>query len=123
MGDHSSCTGLASTTGTFCSHSSDAVLELDSVCQPAIDSNEGTLGSQFAAVDRLLEALPGSTCQHTVVLLHGFCESSTIWTDGFLQQLPRKFLSRHRFLAVDLLGFGRSPKPYDCRYTVEEHVR
>lgn len=30
--------------------------------------------------------------------------------------------SRYRLIAVDLLGFGRSPKPTDSLYTLREHV-
>lgn len=52
----------------------------------------------------------------TVVLLHGLVGSSRYWTT-LLPHLPGPF----RFLAPDLLGFGRSPWPI-VDYTVETHI-
>lgn len=31
-------------------------------------------------------------------------------------------LGSRRLFAVDLLGFGRSPKPADCKYRLRDHV-
>lgn len=28
----------------------------------------------------------------------------------------------YRLIAIDLLGFGKSPKPRDCLYTLKDHV-
>jgi pimeloyl-ACP methyl ester carboxylesterase len=36
--------------------------------------------------------------------------------------VSREARSRRRLFAVDLLGFGRSPKPADSLYTLREHV-
>ncbi|CAI5507170.1 unnamed protein product [Closterium sp. Naga37s-1] len=59
----------------------------------------------------------------TVLLLHGFGAASSFWTDTVVPFLPRSFLDGRRVVAVDLLGWGKSPKPRDCDYSVEEHVR
>ncbi|CAI5480661.1 unnamed protein product [Closterium sp. Yama58-4] len=58
----------------------------------------------------------------TVLLLHGFCAASSFWTDTAVPFLPRSFLEGRRVVAVDLLGWGKSPKPRDCDYSIEEHV-
>lgn len=29
---------------------------------------------------------------------------------------------KYRLIAIDLLGFGKSPKPRDCLYTLKDHV-
>lgn len=52
-----------------------------------------------------------------VVLLHGIASSSV--TFGFVVPL---LAERHRVIAIDLLGFGRSPAPARARYTLAEHV-
>lgn len=57
-----------------------------------------------------------------VVFLHGFCSSSSFWADTAVPQLSPKFRRKHRLLLVDLLGFGKSPKPRDSLYTVGEHA-
>ncbi|ELR70685.1 hydrolase of the alpha/beta superfamily [Fulvivirga imtechensis AK7] len=41
-----------------------------------------------------------------VVLIHGFCETNSIW-DGFIPELSKKY----RILSPDLPGFGNSPLP------------
>jgi pimeloyl-ACP methyl ester carboxylesterase len=52
----------------------------------------------------------------TVLLLHGLLGSHRYWT-----QVVPELSSRHRVVAVDLLGFGNSPKP-ELPYTVENHT-
>jgi cis-3-alkyl-4-acyloxetan-2-one decarboxylase len=63
-------------------------------------------------------ALAGRECGTgpPLVLVHGLASSSRYWGD----RLP--FVSAHRVLAPDLLGFGRSPKPASAGYTSAEHV-
>ncbi|KAI4301004.1 hypothetical protein L6164_034322 [Bauhinia variegata] len=51
-----------------------------------------------------------------VIFLHGFLSSSSFWTETVFPNLSA------RLIAVDLLGFGRSPKPRDCSYTLKDHV-
>lgn len=54
----------------------------------------------------------------TVVLLHGIASSSVTW-DAVAPALA----SNYRVIALDLLGFGKSPKPERCEYTVEDHAQ
>lgn len=52
-----------------------------------------------------------------VVLLHGIFSSSRYWAK------VRKLLEKdHRVIAIDLLGFGKSPKPRGVRYDYDEHI-
>lgn len=52
-----------------------------------------------------------------VVLLHGIASSSV--TFQFLVPL---IAANHRVIAIDLLGFGRSPARESARFTIDEHV-
>ncbi|KAL0675143.1 hypothetical protein Bca4012_003124 [Brassica carinata] len=54
-----------------------------------------------------------------VLFIHGFISSSAFWTETVF---PRLSTSKYRLFAVDLLGFGKSPKPADSLYTMREHV-
>ena len=51
-----------------------------------------------------------------IVLLHGMASSKRYW-DSYLDDLSKK----NRVIAVDLLGFGHSPKPRNA-YTLEDHT-
>jgi cis-3-alkyl-4-acyloxetan-2-one decarboxylase len=53
-----------------------------------------------------------------VILVHGIASSSVTF-DNVVPLLR----DRHRVIAIDLLGFGRSPAPVSAGYTLEEHVR
>ncbi|KAI4368023.1 hypothetical protein MLD38_016635 [Melastoma candidum] len=57
-----------------------------------------------------------------VVFLHGFISSSAFWTETVFPNFSAAANSRYRFFAVDLLGFGQSPKPTDSLYTLKDHV-
>ncbi|GAB2274226.1 hypothetical protein Dimus_008993 [Dionaea muscipula] len=57
-----------------------------------------------------------------VLFIHGFISSSKFWTETVFPKFSRSAKSRFRLLAVDLLGFGRSPKPAESLYTLREHV-
>ncbi len=52
-----------------------------------------------------------------VVLLHGYLSSSSYWRD-VVADVSRD----HTVITLDLLGFGRSPKPSNAAYTIEEQV-
>ena len=52
-----------------------------------------------------------------VILVHGIASSSVT----FKTLIPR-LTPNHRVIAVDILGFGESPAPVDCEYTLEDHV-
>ncbi|MQM08960.1 hypothetical protein Taro_041820 [Colocasia esculenta] len=62
----------------------------------------------------------GSTTE--VIFLHGFLSSSSIWTETVFSNLSEAAAQNCRLFAVDLLGFGQSPKPADCFYTLGEHI-
>ncbi|KAL9247090.1 hypothetical protein vseg_020558 [Gypsophila vaccaria] len=65
--------------------------------------------------------LEGKTIEN-VVFLHGFISSSSFWTETVFKCLSEDTKKKYRLFAVDLLGFGRSPKPRDCLYTLNNHV-
>ncbi|KAJ8491545.1 hypothetical protein OPV22_013266 [Ensete ventricosum] len=58
----------------------------------------------------------------SVVFLHGFLSSSSFWVETVFHNLSEATKQSFRMVAVDLLGFGRSPKPSNCTYTVREHL-
>ncbi len=53
-----------------------------------------------------------------VVLLHGIAASSADWRN-ILPLLEEKY----HCITVDLLGFGKSPKPRQSAYTMDDHMR
>ncbi|KAK9170640.1 hypothetical protein Syun_002780 [Stephania yunnanensis] len=57
-----------------------------------------------------------------VIFFHGCLSSSSFWTETVFPNLSEVGNQKYRLFAVDLLGFGRSPKPWDCLYTLNEHV-
>ncbi|RCV44071.1 hypothetical protein SEVIR_9G349600v4 [Setaria viridis] len=64
----------------------------------------------------------GAATEEDVLFIHGFISSSGFWTETVLPHVSPAARSRRRLFAVDLLGFGRSPKPADSLYTLREHV-
>ncbi|XP_031491530.1 probable lysophospholipase BODYGUARD 4 [Nymphaea colorata] len=57
-----------------------------------------------------------------VIFLHGFQSSSSLWTETVFPNLSESAKANYLFFAVDLLGFGDSPKPRDSLYRLEDHV-
>lgn len=57
-----------------------------------------------------------------VLFIHGFISSSAFWTETLFPNFSTSAKSTYRFFAMDLLGFGRSPKPTDSLYTLREHL-
>lgn len=53
-----------------------------------------------------------------VILLHGLGSSSDVWTEVINGLDKKKF----KVIAIDLLGFGKSPKPDWLEYNVDDHV-
>jgi pimeloyl-ACP methyl ester carboxylesterase len=53
-----------------------------------------------------------------IVLLHGIASSS----DNWIQLIPL-LKQDYRCVSLDLLGFGQSPKPLWCTYTIDDHIR
>ena len=52
-----------------------------------------------------------------MILVHGIASSSVTF-----RQLIPLLVPQHRVIAIDILGFGQSPAPLDCEYTLEDHV-
>ena len=52
-----------------------------------------------------------------MVLLHGINSDAKDW-----RQVIDTIGAGYRFIALDLLGFGESPKPTDIEYTADEHA-
>jgi pimeloyl-ACP methyl ester carboxylesterase len=52
-----------------------------------------------------------------VILVHGIASSSATFAAVVPMLLPQ-----HRVIAVDILGFGQSPRPDGCEYTLTDHV-
>ncbi|KAL1556411.1 putative lysophospholipase BODYGUARD 1 [Salvia divinorum] len=57
-----------------------------------------------------------------VIFIHGFISSSAFWSETLYPNFSKSVKSKYRLFAVDLLGFGRSPKPTDSLYTLREHL-
>lgn len=57
-----------------------------------------------------------------VIFLHGFMSSSSFWTQTVFPNFSENVYQKYRLIAIDLLGFGKSPKPRDCLYTLKDHV-
>ena len=55
----------------------------------------------------------------TIILIHGFCSSTLVWSNVFLQIADAGF----RVIAPDLLGYGYSAKPRDFDYTIKAQAR
>ncbi len=52
-----------------------------------------------------------------LVLLHGIESSSDYW-----KHLIKPLSENHHIIAIDLLGFGKSPKPLNIAYSLQEQV-
>lgn len=52
-----------------------------------------------------------------IVLIHGFLASSQ-----YFKVLRKRLSTNHRVISIDLLGFGRSPKPDGCDYSYQDHT-
>ncbi|CAL5050643.1 unnamed protein product [Urochloa decumbens] len=65
---------------------------------------------------------PETVKTEDVVFIHGFISSSVFWTETVFPAFSAAARGKYRMFAVDLLGFGRSPKPADSLYTLREHV-
>ncbi|XP_022743819.1 probable lysophospholipase BODYGUARD 4 [Durio zibethinus] len=58
-----------------------------------------------------------------VIFIHGILSSSSFWTKTLFPQLSESKKSNgYNMFAFDLLGCGKSPKPRDNLYTLNDHV-
>ncbi|KAJ8764861.1 hypothetical protein K2173_010326 [Erythroxylum novogranatense] len=65
---------------------------------------------------------PKDGAKEDVLFIHGFISSSAFWTETLFPNFSKAAKSTYRLFAIDLLGFGRSPKPADSLYTLKEHL-
>ncbi|MFI5275195.1 MAG: alpha/beta fold hydrolase [Candidatus Saccharimonadales bacterium] len=72
------------------------------------------LGRPYQAVCTVDEG----TGDPPVVLLHGLGSSSKVWSN-----VVTLIKATHRVIALDLVGFGESPKPSWLAYSVDDHAR
>lgn len=74
--------------------------------------------------ERLFVHMDGvkDNAQEDVLFIHGFISSSSFWTETLFPNFSESTKSMYRLFAVDLLGFGRSPKPNDSLYTLKDHL-
>ncbi|XP_061372522.1 probable lysophospholipase BODYGUARD 4 isoform X2 [Gastrolobium bilobum] len=84
--------------------------------------NDGDYKLHFVMRERLI----GRNCRgypsENVIFLHGFLCSSSFWSQTVFPHFSEKVNHNYRLIALDLLGFGKSPKPRDCLYTLKDHV-
>ncbi|KAL6005714.1 hypothetical protein ACLOJK_006285 [Asimina triloba] len=83
-------------------------------CASWISSCKETL---FVKVDGAID-----NAVEDVLFIHGFISSSAFWTETVFPNLSESTKSKYRLIAIDLLGFGRSPKPTDSLYTLRDHL-
>ncbi|KAK1419179.1 hypothetical protein QVD17_28341 [Tagetes erecta] len=65
---------------------------------------------------------PKDNVSENVLFIHGFISSSAFWTETLFPNFSKSIKSKYRLFAIDLLGFGKSPKPHESLYTVKEHL-
>ncbi|XP_022899592.1 probable lysophospholipase BODYGUARD 4 [Olea europaea var. sylvestris] len=70
-----------------------------------------------------LEHYPEEKAIENVIFIHGFLSSSSFWTETVFTNLSEHTKQNYRLFAIDLLGFGKSPKPRDCMYTLRDHLQ
>lgn len=77
--------------------------------------------SRFADVDggRVHYQEAGDAKAPPVILIHGFCSSTLVWSKVFLELAQAGF----RVIAPDLLGYGYSAKPRTFDYTIGSQAR
>ncbi|KAG9129073.1 hypothetical protein Leryth_016896 [Lithospermum erythrorhizon] len=78
--------------------------------------------SRINMVNCAPEDCKGTTTEN-VIFLHGFMASSSLFTNTIFPSLSESIKQNYKLFAVDLLGFGKSPKPQECLYTMRDHVQ
>lgn len=61
--------------------------------------------------------------ENNVIFIHGFLSSSSFWSETVFPEFSDELKSTHRLFAVDVLGFGKSPKPTNCHYSNADHIQ
>lgn len=77
--------------------------------------------SRFCDVDslRVHYQEAGNSDSPTILLIHGFCSSTLVWSKVFLEFAEQGF----HVVAPDLLGYGYSAKPRNFDYTISAQAR
>jgi len=79
-----------------------------------------TFFTKFHPIETLHIAFDsGGKNKPTIILLHGIAATSSTW-NNLLKELN---VVNNRVIAIDLLGFGKSPKPEGCNYGVDDHIK
>ncbi|PPD82414.1 hypothetical protein GOBAR_DD20653 [Gossypium barbadense] len=94
----------------------------DCGCQSCVSWMKKEYDQKLHVVVKNLPQGRGDEAAENVIFLHGFLSSSSFWTETIFNNLSESVKDHYRLFAVDLLGFGRSPKPNDCMYTLLDHV-
>nr|AFK37610.1 unknown [Lotus japonicus] len=84
--------------------------------------NGGDYKLHFVVKEPVMEHCRGNYPSENVIFLHGFLCSSSFWTQTLFPCVSENVNNYYRLIAIDLLGFGKSPKPRDCSYTLKDHV-
>ncbi|KAG6431498.1 hypothetical protein SASPL_109577 [Salvia splendens] len=83
------------------------------VCKSKIRHSSAPRRPTFTVNPTIVEMLQGRIGKHRILP----APSETLYPN-----FSKSAKTKYRFLAVDLLGFGRSPKPNDSLYTLREHL-
>ncbi len=59
----------------------------------------------------------GDLKKPTIIMLHGIAATSLTWA-----KIADELKDDYRIVGIDLLGFGNSPCPTGCEYTVDDHM-
>ncbi|XP_004290023.1 PREDICTED: uncharacterized protein LOC101312979 isoform X1 [Fragaria vesca subsp. vesca] len=70
----------------------------------------------------ITEDLGVQQASENVIFLHGFLSSSSFWAETVFPNISDPVSRHYKLFAIDLLGFGSSPKPRDCLYTLKDHL-
>ncbi|MDP2800530.1 MAG: alpha/beta hydrolase [Phreatobacter sp.] len=94
-------------------------LALSALCAPAAAQEVKSYRTTIALPNRSSVALHVEDwgVGRPIVLLHGLGASSYMW-----RHLAPVLAKQYRVIAVDLKGFGRSDKPADGGYRIEDHA-
>ncbi|TYH34366.1 hypothetical protein ES332_D13G123500v1 [Gossypium tomentosum] len=85
----------------------------DCGCQSCVSWMKKEYDQKLHVVVKNLPQGRGDEAAENVIFLHGFLSSSSFWTETIFNNLSESVKDHYRLFAVDLLGFGRSPKPND----------
>ncbi|XP_024396688.1 probable lysophospholipase BODYGUARD 4 isoform X2 [Physcomitrium patens] len=80
------------------------------------------VGGKDCTIDAASNGEGEEDSTNDVIFIHGFLSSSSFWTETVFPLFSENLKSTHRLFAVDVLGFGKSPKPTNCHYSNADHL-